>query len=325
MLLSKHNKYSHFWMTTNQTASPQPMSRAQWGIEVDRAILKGDEASLWQVLARAPDQDSAMQEIADRIPRLIYNHRGQVHLSELFLAPVLATGDAAQLFDDKGAWRSAANCIDDTCRSWFGRTPARLKLFPYVRPYDWLGTWRPSVLRSHLLATVPGQKLPAADFLTEVIELPKDAPRLGFLALVATTRDAWLKLPHVDAGHDARFKLVVSSALQAQAEHPVTTLTPERVQYAVTDGLCHWLAALHEVVPIQGWMVALQPTTPDVVRVTLSLADDAVPLTQFTMRKHQLGTFGIAEVIEKLASLAQMLDEPMDTTPRAQRVVLDLT
>ncbi|MBE7942260.1 MULTISPECIES: hypothetical protein [Ramlibacter] len=145
------------------------MSRAQWGIEVDRAILQGDEASLWQALARAADQDSAMQEIADRIPRLIYNHRGQVHLSELFLAPVLATGEAAQLFDDKGAWRSAANCIEDTCRSWFGRTAARLKLFPYVRPYDWLGTWRPNVLRSHLLATVPGQKLRAARLVAALL------------------------------------------------------------------------------------------------------------------------------------------------------------
>lgn len=109
------------------------MSRSQWGVEVDRAILQGDEAGLWRVISRAPDQDAAMQELADRIPRLIYNHRGQVHLSELFLAPVLARGEAAKLFDDKGAWRSAANCIEGTCRSWFCRTPARLKLFPYVR------------------------------------------------------------------------------------------------------------------------------------------------------------------------------------------------
>jgi len=301
------------------------MSRAQWGIDVDRAILEGDDASLWRVISAAPDQDAAMQELADRIPRLIYNHRGQVHLSELFLVPVLATGAAAQLFADKGAWRSAANCIEDTCRSWFGRTPARLKLFPYVRPYDWLGTWRPSVLRSHLLATVPGQQLPRADFLTEVIDLPEAAPRLGFLALVLTTRAGWLNLPEVDATQDARFKLVVSSALQAQAEHPLTTLTPERVQFAVSDGLCRWLQELHAVVPIEGWMVTLQPTAPDVVRVTLRLDDKAVPFSQFTMRNHQLGTFGIAEVIEKLANLAQMMDQPMDTAPRSQRVVMDLT
>lgn len=181
------------------------------------------------------------------------------------------------------------------------------------------------MLRSHLLATVPGQKLPTADFLTEVIDLPDDAPRLGFLALVATTHEGWLALPDLDAGQDARFKLVVSSVLQVEAERPVTTLTPERVQYAVTDGLCQWLQALHEFVPIEGWMVTLQPSTPDVVRVTLHLADDAVPFTQFTMRKHQLGAFGIAEVIEKLASLAEMMDRPMDVEARSHRVALDLT
>lgn len=294
---------------------------------MERAITHGDEASLWRAVSRAPDQDVAMQELAERIPRMVYSHRGRPHLSEMFLAPVLATGVAAQMFSDEAAWRSAANCIEDTCRSWFGRTPARLKLFPFIRPYDWLGTWKPGVIQAHLLATVPGHKLPQTEFATEIIDLPAQAPRLGFLAMVATTTDAWLTLPDVDGQHDSRFKVVVSSALhRSMRDQAPQALTPERVQFAVTDGLCRWLEELHASVTIESWMVSLQPSSPDVVRVTLRLDDATVPYTQFTVRKHQVGVFGMSELIEKLASLAEMMDEPMDTpTPRKQRVVLDLT
>jgi hypothetical protein len=312
-------------MNTHEATSTEMHARG-WGFDMERAITYGDDAGVWRAIACAPDQDVAMQELADRVPRLVYSHRGQAHLSEMFLVPVLASGDAERLFSDQATWRSAAHCIEDTSRSWFGRTPARIKLFPFVRPYDWLGTWKPSVLRAHLLATVPGQKLPSAEFVTEVIDLPAGAPRLGFLAMVATTADAWLTLPDVDGQHDARFKAVVSSALHhSRNDQPPQTLTPERVQYAITDGLCRWLQELHAAVRIQGWMVALQPTSPDVLRFTLRLGDKKVPHTQFTVRKHQVGVFGLSEVIDKLVGLAEMLDQPMDAAARTQRVVLDLT
>jgi hypothetical protein len=144
--------------------------------------------------------------------------------------------------------------------------------------------------------------------------------------MVANTRAAWLKLPSNWDERDARFRAVVASALQVNPREDAPLVhPPERVQFAVADGLCRWLEALHARVPIRGWTVGIQASTPDVVRVSMELEDEQVPVTRFTVRKHQVGVYGLADVLKALRAFAPMLDQPMDIQPRAAQVMLPLT
>ena len=103
-------------------------------------------------------------------------------------------------------------------------------------------------------------------------------------------------------------------------------LTPDRVQYAVADGLCLWLHLLNEAVPLKGWSASPIASTPDVVRITLQLESTDVPWTQFTIRKHQIGLQGLDAVLQMLTALAPCLDSPMDLPLPARRLeVVDLT
>ena len=145
--------------------------------------------------------------------------------------------------------------------------------------------------------------------------------------MVVTSERGWPRMPEVDTLRDTRFKSVVSYALQGGPGSPQSTvLPPDRLQYAVADGLALWLHELHQAVPITGWTAAPITASPDVVKVTLALESESVPLTQFTMRKHQIGLEGVEGVLSMLQSLAPILDAPMDLPARKQeRKVLDLT
>jgi hypothetical protein len=313
--------------TTNDIGAASRTGQVNWLLELDQAITHGDEARLWHAMANLPDQDAATRELADKMPRLAYQQRGKVRLCELFMVPVLTGGDAPELFADQRTWKEAANCIMDAVGSWFGRTKSSLTMFPLIRPYDWLGTWKPHVLRSHLIAAMPGHRAAAkTEFLTQAIELPVAAPRLGFITFVATTTGGWVRLPEPDALVDERFKLVVSSILHRSPDvNAPTVLTPERVQFAVADGLCLWLDRLHQGVGITAWTVALHESSPDILRVSLELDDVSLRYTQFLARKHQVGVDGLEQLFSKLAQIAPMLDKPMDAPARQTRVVLDLT
>lgn len=314
--------------TTTTTAANERGAEVNWLVELDGGIADGDEARIWRAMANLPDQDAATRELADKMPRVIYRQAGKVRLSELFMVPILTGSDAPGLFSDERAWSEAANCVMDAVESWFGPTRANVTMFPRIRPYDWLGTWKPHVLRKHLAATMPGDLgRTRTEFVTQAIDLPEHAPRLGFVTLVATTGKAWVELPAPNALVDERFKLVVSSILHRSPRTCAPmVLTPERVQYAVTDGLCLWLQQLHTQVPILGWTVAMDDRSPDIVRVSLQLDDPQVPYTQFLVRKHQVGIDGLHQLLATLGTLAPMLDRPMDAPAvQVQRVVLDLT
>jgi len=304
-----------------------PGHQPNWWHEFDRAIVRGDEEGMWLALSHLPDQDAAMRELADKVPRLSYQRRGRLQFSELMMVPVLSPAQSPDLLTDDATWRQARACLEDAAKSWFLRTGAALLMFPRIRPYHWIGTWRPSIIRQHLMAAVPGQAHKSAQFVDQQLHLPSGVPRLGFIALLATTATGWLRLPAPDYSQDHRFSLVVSSMLHVDRYAPAPVVkTPSRVQEAVPDGLCLWLNEFHKAVPIVGWTTSLQAGAPDVVRITLKVEDAQVPLTQFTVRMHQVGTDGLTQILSTLCTLAPMLDQPFDVQPaRQQPISIDLT
>jgi len=306
--------------------NPLPTLDPAWLAQMRQAVLSGNEAAMWQVVRQAPSEEAAMQAVADTMPRLAYQHRNQVILSELFMAPVLIPAGSDAVFTDHSVWMSASQCLEEACQSWFLPTRANVKLYKGLRPYDWLGTWKPSVLREHLNVAAPGQGIKASRFLTEFIELPPHAPRLGFLFIVANSSKGWLTLPSNWDERDSRFRTVIASALQVNSRDGAPVVyPPERVQFAVSDGICKWLEALNLCAPIKGWSVEIQASTPDLVRVNLQLDDEKVPATQFTVRKHQVGTYGLSDILGALGAFAPMIDKPMDAVLRTAHVTLPLT
>ena len=302
---------------TNQTSlEGQPVvgSSIQWLTNLNEAIQAGDDNGLWQLLAQHRDQVEAHHKLATQIARLAYLVGSKPRFSEMFLVPVIEA-PTGRVVDDAAAWKHASYCVGEALDSWLP-PKVRKTVFAGIRPYDWVGTWRPAILRSHLHSTVPGDLVKTATFLTETIDLPDDAPRLGFLCMVLTAERGWPQLPAADTLRDNRFKAVAGMALQPgeQAEAP-TVLTPDRMQFAVADGLCLWLHMVHQAVPITGWSATPLEASPDVVKVTLALESESVRYTQFTLRKHQIGLEGVEAVLAMLHSMARTIDAPMDMPP----------
>lgn len=304
---------------------PATGSSIEWLTNLNEAIQAGDDQSLWQLLAQHGDQVEAHHKLATQIARLAYLVRGKPRFSEMFLVPVIDAPNG-RVVDSDGAWKHASFCIGEALNSWL---PPRVRktVFAGVRPFDWVGTWRPTILRSHLHSTVPGSVVKEATFLTETIDLPDDAPRLGFICMVLTGERGWPQLPAADTLRDNRFKAVVGMALQPseRADCP-TVLAPDRMQFAVADGLCLWLHMLHQAVPITAWTVTPLAASPDVVKVTLALDSEKVCYTQFTLRKHQIGLEGVESVLSMLHSMAPTIDVPMDMPePQKQSRTVPLT
>lgn len=305
---------------TNQSAmESQPLggSTTEWLASLNDAIQEGNDQGLWQLLAQHDDQVEAHHKLATQVARLAYLVGNRPRFSEMFLVPVIDS-PTGRIVDDASAWKHASFCIGEALDGWLP-SKVRKTVFGGIRPYDWIGTWRPGILRSHLHSTVPGGVVKEATFLTETIDLPDEAPKLGFICMVLTGERGWPQLPAADTLRDNRFKNVVGMALQPseRAECPVV-LPPDRMQFAVADGLCLWLHMLHQAVPLQGWAATPLAASPDVVKVTLVLESEAVRFTQFTVRKHQIGLEGVDAVLTMLQALAPTVDVPMDM-PSAQK------
>lgn len=302
---------------TNQPMASQraSASSAQWLTDLNDAIQCGDDQGLWRLLEQHHDPVEAHHKLATQVARLAYLVGDRPRFSEIFLVPVIEA-PGTNLFGDDGIWRQADHCISETLDIWMP-PKTRKTVFAGIRPYDWIGTWRPGVLRFHLQSTVPGGQQKKVTFLTETIECPPDAPRLGFICMVLTGDRGWPQLPPADTLRDNRFKAVVQYALQQGEGAPSpTVLTPDRMQFALTDGLCLWLHMLNEAVPITGWTAAPLAASPDVVKLTLAFQDEQVPFTQFTLRKHQVGLEGVESVLAMLKEIAPMMDAPMDMPRR---------
>jgi hypothetical protein len=312
-------------MTYATSTSDPAHSPLQWLAELQDAIRTEDDQVMWRLLEQHEDQAEAHGRLATNVARLAYTIAGRSRFSEIFLTPVIEFTRGAQL-GNAAAWRQADYCIGEALDLWLP-SKTRKTVFAQIRPYDWIGTWKPSVLRCHLKSAVPGARGPKLRFETEDIQCPDEVPRLGFICMVLTSDRGWPQLAAADSVKDARFKDVVGYALQTEKSHSAPAiLTPDRVQFAVADGLCLWLHLANETVPITGWVAAPVAANPDVVKFTLRFDHAQVPLSQFTVRKHQLGLEGLGSVVEMLASIAPTMDQPMDM-PRIEPkpAVLDLT
>lgn len=290
----------------------------QWLTDLNQAIQAGNDLDLWRVIEQHRDPVEAHHKLATQVARLAYVVGDRSRFSEMFLVPVIESAGTRLLEEDK-LWRQADQCVGEALDSWL---PARTRktVFAGIRPYDWIGTWRPGVLRCHLHSTVPGGLNKKVTFLTETIDCPEDTPLLGFICMVLTSERGWPQLPAADTLRDNRFKSVVAYALQSHPKStPPTVLAPDRMQFSVTDGLCMWLHLLNEAVPIKGWTAAPLAVSPDVVKVTLAFDHEVTPYSQFTIRKHQIGLEGVRSVLTMLQSIAPTFDTPMDM-PRSAAV-----
>lgn len=307
------------------SSATTPGGATQWLAELSHAIQAGDDPGLWRLMSEHADQDEAHHRLATQVARLAYRIGNRPRFCELFLVPVIETGHGSVL-GNQNLWRQADICMGEALESWLP-SKTHKTVFTGVRPYDWIGTWRPGVLRSHLTSTVPGVRNDKLTFLTEDVVCPAEAPRLGFICMALTSERGWPQLAEVNTLRDSRFKTVVAHALiDTKNALPPTVLTPDRVQFAVTDGLCLWLHLLNEAVPILGWMAQPIASTPDVVKITLKLDSEQVPTTQFTIRKHQIGLQGLDAVLAMLTTLAPTIDAPMDLPRSVTKVSsLDLT
>ncbi len=312
-------------MTHTQFASDQERSgSSQWIADLLSALHAGDDHALWQLVDRHHDPAEAHRDLATIAARMAYRIGEKPRFSEVFLLPVIEQPGTA-VINEPSLWHEADHCIGEALDAWLA-PKTRKTVFRGVRPYDWIGTWRPAVLQCHLHSTIPGSGLEKLNFLTEKIDLPPEAPKLGFVCMVLTCDRGWPQLPPINTLRDNRFKSVVSFALQrGKGGAAPTVLTPDRVQCAVPDGICLWLLHLNEALPIKGWMALPLQASSDVVKITVTFDHDTVPQTQFTLRKHQLGPAGLAEVLAMLAALAPTIDRPMDMPVKRETTTLHLT
>lgn len=267
-------------------------------LELLAALEAADDERLWRTFRKTSDEDQLLRVIADEAPRMLHRVRGGPYFSELLMVPIVENVAGAVIGND-ACWRGAERCFSDAVRAWYGRTTDQI-VFRGVRPYEWIAAWEPSALRQHLQATVPGPHR-ALTFIPESLVLPDEAPRLGFVVLAVRQRKAWPHLPMPDTLRDARFRQVVANALADSCAAEV--LPPDQMSAALADGLCLWLAKLHEAVVIRGWNLTPCASRHDAVRVSLTLGTPDAFL-EFDVRRYQLAPVGTDCIATMLASIA---------------------
>lgn len=266
--------------------------------EVIAALDAADDERLWCAVRRAADEDQVLRAIADEAPRMLHRVRGGPYFSELLLVPVVENV-AGEVISNDATWKRAEQCFADAVRAWQGGT-AEHTVFRGVRPYEWIAAWEPSALRQHLQATVRGPHR-ILTFHPEPIALPDGAPRLGFVLLAVGQTKGWPQLPVPDTLRDARFRQVAAHALADRCALEV--LAPDQVSAALADGLCLWLAKLHEAVTIRDWDFSPHSSKDDAVRVSLTLGTQGAFL-EFDVRRYQLAPVGTDCIAAMLASIA---------------------
>ncbi|MFC6281170.1 hypothetical protein [Polaromonas aquatica] len=288
-----------------------------WIDQLDEAVSKTDEPAIWRLMDEQCSNDSAHEALTSMVSRLAYMHHDRTVFCELFMLPVV-TMQGCNVIDNAQVWKGVRNQVREALGGWFN-DDGRTTLFDDIAPMDWVTTWRPGVLRAHLERLIPGTGKVRAAFTTEQISLPDEAPRLGFVVIGRSTQKGWRELPSSNGLMDKRLKDVIKYCLQIQAstsashmETAPIVLAPERIQFAITDGISLWLSKLNEAVGIEGWTVMPSLASRDVVKVTLKLRNKQVGLTQFTLRLHQIGTQGLSDVLSLLQQTAPMFDVPVD-------------
>ena len=291
-------------------------NKKAWLEQLDKAVSDTDKPTIWRLMDEANGAHHAHEALASMVSRRAYAVRGMNVFCEIFLMPVLMQG--SDLINNSAAWMSMRNPVHDALGVWFN-DDGRITLFDDIIPLDWVTCWRPTVLRAHLDSLVPAMGRTKVRFDTAEIALPATAPKLGFVIIGRSTSRGWRPLPEAKVLLDNRLKDVVKYCVQihsaaqsvAQSFTPIV-LTPERIQYSITDGVCLWLSKLHEVVGIQAWTVMPSLSARDVVKFTLKLNSRQVENTQFILRMHQIGEQGLSDVLTILQQVAPMFDKPLD-------------
>lgn len=234
--------------------------------------------------------------------RVAFRLRRSLRFSELFLVPIIGCTEEELPLCDPVRWTWIERTLADALDEWLGTQTPR-SVFARLYPYEWIASWSAEALRAHVLSTVPGCGPGKLTFLSQSLDLPVDAPQLGFLCLVLTTSRGWPQWP-VRGGE--RFRDVVAHALQGPEERPPVVLAPGSLPCAVLEGLFCWLRELQREAQVTAWSIDLTPASAEVVRITLTLATAASPI-QFAVRIHQIGSEGLRHLIQLLSDMAPML------------------
>lgn len=303
---------------TQRTAAEESASNIGWRQALDQAVTAVDEPAILRVMADQFGNEEAHNELATLVSRMAYSTNTRPVFCELFMVPVVEQGNCT-VIAERNAWKSASGVVRETIRGWFADRD-RTIVFDGINPLDWVGQWSPRILRDHLQRVIPGSQVQTTTFTSSKIGLPAHAPRLGFVCVVRVSMNGWPSLPAANAQRDNRFREIVRRSLQVASPMdgnsptvPPAVLTPERVQFAITDGVNLWLTSLHEAIGVLGWTVTPIKTNPDAMQITLSLDSDEVPMTSFLLRLHQIGMQGVHDVITLLSTLAPCSEKPQDS------------
>lgn len=277
--------------------------------EAQRQILDALDCAhderLWQGVRQHSHEDQALGLVSLEAPRLIHRRRGGPEFLELWLIPVIEQ-EPGTVLANPNSWEAAAGCLPGALERWAGSSGG-FTIFQGVRPYGWIAAWEPSAMRQHLRAQVPGAGADRLQFQPFVTQLPQDAPQLGFITLSVRRRLGWPQLPRPDTLGDARFREVVGHSLHAEGVvRPPQVLPPDRLSAALADGLCLWLSMLQESHPIARWHIEPCADRSDALRLCLSFSVEPQPPAQLVLRKYQLGTQGVKDVLRMLCMVAPM-------------------
>lgn len=171
--------------------------------EVIAALDSANDESLWHWLRQHPDEDRLLQVVAEEAPRLAHRQRGAPRFSALQLVPVIERHRGAVIGNTE-IWKGAEQCVSDALRVWQGQA-GRNTVFRGVQPYEWIAAWEPSMLREYLLAAAPGASCRRLTFHPAPLDIPHEAPRLGFIVVAVTHDKGWPQLPPPDTLSDARW------------------------------------------------------------------------------------------------------------------------
>lgn len=293
--------------------TPLNLGRQDWRVPLDGAIPPTGEEAIWEGLSSQQNDGAAHAALVNMVSRLTYQRAGINIYCELFMMPVLAPAGGL-LIQEKEVWLSVRPTARDALIKWLNKEVA-LTIFEGILPMDWITTWRPQMIRSHLNRLLPGSERLTCEFPSTKIDLPQDAPRLGFVVMAYSSRTAWPGIPEACTLRDQRLTDVIRYALQMSQPNltsdraPVPlVLLPDRLQFSVTAGIVCWLMRLHETIGIEGWALVPSHATPDRVQITIRLKSEEVPRSQFSIRMHQIGLHGFHTILSALGACAEAMD-----------------
>lgn len=293
--------------------SPPSGPDTAWVLRLARAVEAEDQAAIWRLMNQHLGNETAQQLLADEVSRVTTVTASGTELTELYLVPVVAPGNSG-VIGSAEAWTYANATLQPLISEWFG-AGHRIKLLDRIFPMEWIAAWDPADLRRVLALATRALSGPLPVTSHSPIPLPHAAPRLGFIAMTVSAAGRWPCAPP-ESRNDVRFADIARHTLCMASEstgltpaHLPAVLTPDRMQYAFTDGVCLWARMLHERVGIVGWHI--QPTTvkQDSVNILLHLADELMPVTYIALRLHQIGAAGFQDIVAQLWMCAPNLEQ----------------